>query len=373
MSERVLFLIPTLNLGGAERSLIKAATHLAEDGAEVAVGVLSQGTRTLQDELSRKIEIFYLDGQSASSPLLWWKVRQLILKWRPRLLCGWSMYANLVAIVASVGIPDLRVAVSERNFLPAMLGRPGVSRARRWLLKMLVKRIYVRADVITANSEKSLHFLRRYLGRKNHYALLPNIVDVDRLNELGAAPLRNSLESGREVRLVCVGRLDYQKGFDILLAAVAQLEPLCAWRLVIVGDGPLRMELEQLTKGLRFRPGQVLLEPSTSNPFPYYKWADIVVIPSRFEGFPNVALEAMALGKPIVASNCRSGPSELTCKGTFGLLVPPENSKRLADAVLRLCADATLRETLGIAGREHVLATYTWPRVRSSYQRLFTP
>jgi glycosyltransferase involved in cell wall biosynthesis len=151
----------------------------------------------------------------------------------------------------------------------------------------------------------------------------------------------------RRPRIVGMGRLSPEKGFDVLVRAFAQLSPWYPdWTLQILGAGPQRQELERLADSLGIRdnvqwagwvdrPETVLLESS------------VFVLPSRYEGFPNALLEAMACGLPCIASDCESGPAEIIRNGLDGLLVPPDNVDALADALRQLVADQARRTQLG--------------------------
>lgn len=155
------------------------------------------------------------------------------------------------------------------------------------------------------------------------------------------------LPAGR--RVVAVGRLVAQKGFDLLLQAFARLQGRYPdWSLVIVGEGPLRAELEGLVErlglsGRVFLPGLVQAVPAL------LKRCDLFVLASRYEGFPNALGEAMAAGLPVIAADCPTGPRELVRHGVDGLLVPPEDPATLAEAMDRLMGDGEERRRL--AGR----------------------
>jgi glycosyltransferase involved in cell wall biosynthesis len=114
----------------------------------------------------------------------------------------------------------------------------------------------------------------------------------------------------------------------------------------------------------------VVWEGEQANPFPYYGWADIVISPSRFEGFPNVPLEAMACGKAVICSDCRTGPRELTRTGRYGRLVPAEDSSALAAAIISLGDHPDAARDLGHAAHEHVRACYDYDVVLPMLQRI---
>ncbi|MEU6761217.1 glycosyltransferase [Streptomyces sp. NPDC046853] len=186
------------------------------------------------------------------------------------------------------------------------------------------------------------------------WSVIPNGVDVERFRPVAARAARTALGLPEQGPLVvCVGRLCRQKGQDVLLrawAGVAERMPLA--RLVLVGDGPD-------AAGLRDRaPDSVLFAGDVRDASPWYRAADLVVLPSRWEGMALVPLEAMACARPVVVTDVdgarESLPPELVPHG----LVPAEDPRALARAVLGLLGDPPLRESLGRAAHRHVLNTH---------------
>ncbi len=158
-------------------------------------------------------------------------------------------------------------------------------------------------------------------------------------------------KSGRKI-LLAAGRFVPQKGFDLLVSAftnLAQRHP--DWDLVITGEGPER-ELLQLQINASGLGSRILLPGWAGNLADWYRRADLYVMSSRFEGFPNTLAEAMAHGVPAVSFDCDTGPSDIIRHECDGLLVPPENAPALTAALDRLMADEDLRHRFGTAAQE---------------------
>jgi glycosyltransferase involved in cell wall biosynthesis len=170
--------------------------------------------------------------------------------------------------------------------------------------------------------------------------------------------------------LLAVGRLSRQKGFDLLLEAWSTLagqQP--RWRLVILGEGPDRQALEAQIQALGLVQA-VLLPGRAGNVSEWYRRADLFVLSSRFEGFPNVLAEAMASGLAVVSTDCPTGPAAIVRDGVDGLLVPVDQPAALRQALARLMHDDALRASM--AQRACQLADRLAPEVVAGrWQQLF--
>jgi glycosyltransferase involved in cell wall biosynthesis len=367
---KIVGVIPGLEVGGAERSLIKLLTTVAPSTSRLDIICLSETDQALEAELPAGCEIHRFRARSSANPVLWARVALLLRRIDPNVIVGWSTYANFVAALSSVVVPNARLVLSERNYLPRIFSVDRVSKIRRWIIFMLVRSLYRRADVITANSQVGIRFLRGYVSGSPDFQWLPNTVDVAAIEAKADVAPAGGFPDTQGPRLLALGRLDYQKGFDVLLRAFAQVRATRPdWRLAIVGDGPERLRLRSLAAELELDEA-IEWVGAIANPFPFYRWADLVLVPSRFEGFPNVPLEAMALGRAVVCSDCKTGPRELTERGRFGRLVPVGDVKALADAILELGDSAEKRLELGDSARAHILRTYDVKAVRGLYLRV---
>src|SRR5262249_14494052 len=307
---RITFIIPSLPLGGAERSLVKTIIALKELVIRLDVIVFSKAEKPLLDELPTGINVHTLGMAESANPLLWLKVRKLLISIRPQVVVGWSTYANLVTIIASRFLSVSKLIVSERCYVPEIFSIEQVGGLKRKIILVLMKTLYKRAHLITANSLDNVRFLSKFIGYGPVYAHLPNAIDVNQSQSLGRMQPETPIRSVDGPHILALGRLHYQKGFDQLIRAFSLLRRQRAWNLTIVGDGPEKQRLQELARSLGLEDA-VQWIGAVKNPFPYYEWADLVVVPSRFEGFPNVALEAMSCGRTVVCTDCPTGPKEL--------------------------------------------------------------
>ena len=159
-------------------------------------------------------------------------------------------------------------------------------------------------------------------------------------------------------RIIAIGRLTRQKGFDVLLQAFARLSSICQCRLLILGEGPQRPQLERQIKELQLQE-LVRLPGFEPNPYACLARAELCVLSSRFEGSPNVLAEALALGVPVVATDCRSGPGQILDEGRFGTLVPVDDARALARAMAEVLKSPPDRSVLPRAVQDYTLENST--------------
>jgi len=167
-------------------------------------------------------------------------------------------------------------------------------------------------------------------------------VDVVPKNVALATP-RAPTTTPQQHELIALGRLTAQKGFDILIEAFARVAAKHPdWRLVIYGEGPDRTKLETLRDALSLQ-GKVSLPGLTRNVETAFAEASLFVLPSRFEGYSNALLEALAAGLPVIATTAPGGTSGILGDGKYGMLVPPGDAVALASALEKMMSDSALR------------------------------
>jgi glycosyltransferase involved in cell wall biosynthesis len=228
------------------------------------------------------------------------------------------------------------------------------------LIGPLVHVVWRKAAAVVANSD-GLRGLAQAFDRKVPIMVIPNGVSTSRY----AATIRQ----WEPARLLIVGRVVYQKGIDLLLEALAGIAQM-EWDLSIAGDGPQRESLEETAHSLGINNRIKFLGwQSKSALVECYRRANLFVYPSRHEGMPNVVLEAMASGLPVIASEI-AGNEELVLPGETGLLVPPENIEDLRAAIRELILDHQRRKIMGAAAQKRVEEQYTWAGTAQQYLEL---
>ena len=227
--------------------------------------------------------------------------------------------------------------------------------------KVLLRRLMQRLDARTVVSPAVLPYITRYFP--DEYQIIPNGIDLDRFGAPHVRPLEK-FDDGK-LNILFLGRLDKRKGFRYLLGAFGRIKAQVPQARLIVAGAFDRDEKEQYVLFARahgLRDVKFVGYVSNDDLPRLYHSAHVFCAPATgFESFGLVLLEAMASGVPVVASDIM-GYRHVVTHGREGLLAPPKNEDALADAIVRLLCDASLRERLAAAGRE-TAKQYSWKRI----------
>jgi glycosyltransferase involved in cell wall biosynthesis len=341
---KVVFFLHSLSGGGAERVVLRVVQHLDRSRFRPLLILMEKKGVFLEDVPP---DIPVLGCRKGADGGRWRWVRnftELLKAERPDVIVSFLWYANTFAVLARyLSRVNTRLILSERS---TVLGsREGwlEETARRISIRFL----YVAADRIVVNSESLGSQFTGHFGFSSRVVhTIHNPLDIDTiLAQSGAGDPRVFKCTGREI-IVGMGRFSREKGFDLLIRAMARLRAPA--KLLLLGEGRDGELLRRLAEELGIAE-EVEFLGFRKNPYPVLREATVFVLPSRYEGFPNGLAEAMALGVPCVATRCRTGPEELIEDGENGLLVPVEDPEAMAGAIDRLLGDHALRKRLGTA------------------------
>ena len=347
---RITLLIHSLNGGGSEHVAAWMASHWAEAGCSVTLITLDD---VINDSapLSPSVHRVGLALMRPSSNRLqgllanWTRIRRIrsaILESSPEVVISLTDRMNILTILACRGTKHRPIVAERTDIRHHRIGR---------LWEFLRRRTYPQARAIVVQTRSVAEAVRPIAGRCP-VEVIPNAVQVaENSSTKGDHPAGVGGHAG--IRLngkshwICgVGRLSFEKGFDRLVQAFACVaDEFPEWCLVVVGDGPERERLQELATESRLQE-RILFAGWHEEPWTGLHSAEIFVLPSRYEGFPNALLEAMARGLACIAVNCESGPSEIISDGTDGRLVPNDDSDSLKTALRELLVNEALRKRL---------------------------
>lgn len=252
---------------------------------------------------------------------------------KPKALLSAMEDINVVALVCRrlAGV-STRVVVSVHNTLS--VESKTSTQIKKRLAPYLARLFYPSADVVVTVSQGAAIDLVNLGLSKESVKVIYNPVVTPELFQKAAEPLDHPWFFPDELPVIlAVGRLDKQKDFPTLIRAFAQIIQKIPSRLMILGEGPDRAELEALVRELGVEKN-VALPGFVNNPFAYMKRAAVLVLSSLYEGLPTVLIEAIALGTSVVSTDCKSGPAEILENGRYGKLVTVGNAQEMAEAIM---------------------------------------
>ncbi len=350
---RLALLISGLGLGGVQRTMLTLAGGLADRG--LAVDLLVPDDRgPFRRLIPANVRLVNLSRWWLRVPVIRARKRRKALlmapaiadylrRERPDALLSASHYVNLAALWGrGLAGTSTRLVISQRTQLSVAITNSKLPLLRRRpLLAWMTRRYYPRADAIVAVSDGVADDLAEvaHLPRARVVTVY-NPTDLAYIATCAAQPAPHPwLEDGGAPVIVALGRLAAQKDFATLLRAFAQMRATRPARLLILGEGRLRPQLEALARELGVSDA-VALPGYAENPFAALARARLFVLSSRYEGLPGALIQALACGCPVVSTDCPSGPLEILDHGRYGRLVPVGDADALAAAMR-----ATLEET----------------------------
>lgn len=333
MSERpikILFAIPALDHGGPDRVLFELLKALDRTRFAPSLMVSEPGGYYLA-RLPSDIQVEVLAGSTAFTrryPLL--RALRFVRNAAPDLVFA-TLRMNLTLGVVAPAFPRhtrliLRQAIHASTDFAALIEKSNVKhRISRWIAMTSLRR----ADAVICQSEAMKADLREFVGESGVFHVIGNPIDVDAVR--GAA--RASATLPGSPALVSVGRLVHLKGYDLLLLAIDRLRSSHPGvHLTIIGEGPERPQLEALARRLDLG-RHITFTGFSSEPLPKVRAADLFVLGSRYEAFPNAALEALACGTPVVLTDCPGANAQLVRPGLNGQLACELTASGLARAI----------------------------------------
>lgn len=333
MMAKVALFITNLEGGGAERVLVTLANQFVRHGHQVDFLLAEKKGVYLKEVLP---EVNLIDFQVRRMKHSLKHLMRYLRMECPDGILSSLPYPNMLNVMAARLVRTRATVVVREANTPSLHSR-WAGRLKDRVFERLVKFWYPRADWVVAVSRGVQRDLLRYTRvSAERVVLIYNPSYTNRLLELREQPVEHPwFALGEPPVVLGVGRFYPQKDFSTLIKAFALVRAQRPARLVILGEGPLRPQLEALAQQLGVA-DQVSMPGFVENPFAYMRRAAVFVLPSQYEGLPNVLIQAMACGCPVVSTNCPSGPEDILDNGKYGHLVPVGDVEAIANAILRV-------------------------------------
>jgi glycosyltransferase involved in cell wall biosynthesis len=340
---KILFVLPSFVIGGAE---IKALNILKSLSAFETLLLSHKNIKEFF--LSLEIPIFFFEGEFYNNPNILspkniWSyiksVKKVTVGEKPDIIFGMMQSGGFFVTLAHdlfflKGFPIMTVEGNISGYFKAIHRRPSLQE------KLVLRYSFQRARGIVVPSEGVKNdLIMNYGVAGDKITIIYNGFDLNSIREHG----RSAIPFEKDCPwIITACRLDSQKDFRTLLQSFKIVRDTIRSKLFIVGEGELRENIKQMASDLKISE-DVVLTGFQHNPFSFISKADVFVLSSLFEGFANVIVEAMALGVPVISTDCPSGPAEIIKDGENGFLVPIGNAERIASICTLLLQDEDLR------------------------------
>lgn len=359
----VTIFLSDLGGGGAERVMVNLANSFAQQGKSVDL-ILVYKVEQYLSLLHPSVRVINLDYSKLLKSLPF--LISYLKKERPKILLSAIEDTNIIAICATklAGV-NTKVVVTVHNHLSSEVRH--ATNLKRRFVPYILRFFYPHASSVVAVSKGVAVDLVKWTGLSldKIQAIYNPVIPPDLRTLLHEIPNHPWLNQKQLPVILGVGRLDPQKDFPTLIHAFAQVRRQYPAKLIILGEGSQRNELEQLINQLNLS-SDVHIHGFVKNPYAYMSKSSLCVLSSAWEGFGNVIVEAMAVGTPVVSTDCTSGPAEILANGKYGKLVPVGDVEKMAEAMIQ-----TLESPLDSQTLQQRANFFTIEAATVQYEQLF--
>lgn len=365
---KIFFVADKLEIGGTERSISTLCNYWVQNGHQVDLLVIYSGKGRNDYSLDNRINLQYLADLVGSkkkhiinSVIRFLKLRKIIIKQQPDVIISFLTHVNIVSIISSLKL-KIPLIISERNFPPM--------KETSMFWRIFRKIFYRYASCIVVQTNKTKNWVEKNIKVKN-ISIIPNPC-LYPLPEKTPIIDKNYFMKKNLKYVIAVGRFDDQKGFKNLLNVFIKISKIKKdWNLIIMGDGFLRSKLQETISENNLH-DRVFLPGRAGNISSFYNNADIFVLSSLYEGFPNVLIEAMSYGLPVVSTNCNAGPSDIISHNINGFLISLDDfENELFNKLIKLMEDKKLRSKFSIESKK-VINSYSINKIGNKWEHLFS-
>ncbi|WP_156874348.1 glycosyltransferase [Planococcus halocryophilus] len=334
MKKKILVFLFQLNGGGAEKTVVNILNKLDSSKFNIVLVLGNDKNNHYMDLLSENVTVKYLDCGKLRKCLL--KLRKTIILEKPDLLFTTMNPNNIMLVVAEfISFRKIPVIVREAN-------NRTQSGTVTVLNKLITKICYnYAAKVISLSHGVKEDLINNFKIKQEKIKVIYNPIDIDYINQIKNEEILDIEINGNEKTIISVGRLEEQKDFTTLIRAFNLVQSQIKSRLLILGKGSQEGSLKKLVTTLNLEE-KVIFLGFKENPQKYVKNSDLFALTSKWEGFGHVIVEAMAVGTPVVVTNCNSGPLEIIKNNEYGILSNVEDYVDISNKIINLLKNDVL-------------------------------
>lgn len=327
-NEQIVFFLPNLKMGGAEKNIIEIANYISTKKENVKIIVIKD-EGPLKSEIDSKIDLISLEASRSLFSLF--PLIQKLNYLQPTHIVSTLTQANLILLIAEYFLKyKPKITVRVECVLSKMVKDEKKEHKLFNIVPFLIRILFQKADeIISISNGVKIDLVNTYSIDPDKITTIFNPAISQSLSKIKDEEVDHDWFKSKKCPIVIgVGRLTYQKGFDVLVKSFCEVRKKISCRLVILGEGPERNKIKKILSDFGMSE-EAWLPGFVDNPYKYLSRADVFVLSSRYEGFGNVLVEAMACGLPVIATDCDSGPSEILNKGEYGTLIPVEDLEQM--------------------------------------------
>lgn len=358
--KHILFILPSLVAGGSERVMSSVATGLNNTVFKVTFLVIGFKKDTAYNIDS--VNAIYLNKHRASRSLP--AIIKQLRKLKPDVVISSLIYLNMIMAIVSFLFPKIKFVARESNILSALKDKKqAIIKAMnksekayfpsRWLIKFCYHKFN---KIICQCNEMQTDLIENFGIKKDNTVVINNPIS-------SYTDVKTRVYKTTPIKLITIGRLDYQKGYDRLLQIVSQLN--VDFQYTIIGTGPLKQDVLELINTYKLN-DKITHIPYTNHVYDFLKEADVFLQGSHYEGFPNAVLESCYVGTPAITFNIPGGTNDIITEGINGHIV--NSQQDYIDSIQRLANNYTFNNE---KVRTHVVQKFNKEYIMSQYENLF--
>ena len=362
--QRIVFIIHALYSGGAQRVIVNLLNNLSRDKFEIHLIVLKAEGIMLSDISS---DVMVHDLGNPSIKKVFFKFLRKIYTLKPHIVFSGIGHINgllspFIPLLSRLSPHPVYWVARETSIASLYIQHDSNSRLYTFLYRHFYKHFN---QIICQSSYMKEDLINAFNLSKEKMVVINNPVDIEKIAHLSIEKIEKMSQKFdvHKINILAVGALREEKRFDLLLEAFAQLGD--NYTLTILGEGEKEEELKALALALDID-RLVYFEGQKSNPYNYMKHADVLVLTSAFEGFPNVLLEANSCGTPVIAFNAPGGIAEIVKEGFNGYLVPPKSVEKMVSTILSFNKESFDENKI----KEHIREKYAVDTIIKKYEEV---